>query len=41
LILVDASGRVGAVFNTRRMARGWATERESPRVFVDPEAPRR
>ena len=41
LILVDLSGRIGAVFNTPRMARGWATEHEGPRVLVDPEAPRR
>ena len=36
LILIDRLGRVAAVFNTPRMARGWATEAEGPRVAVDP-----
>jgi beta-aspartyl-peptidase (threonine type) len=42
LILVDPAGRFAAVFNTPRMARGWVTENEAPRVLVDPvEAPLR
>ena len=36
LILLDRTGRPGAVFNTPRMARGWATEAEGPRVAVEP-----
>jgi beta-aspartyl-peptidase (threonine type) len=36
LILVDRLGRAAAVFNTPRMARGWATEKEGPQVEVDP-----
>jgi beta-aspartyl-peptidase (threonine type) len=35
LILVDTTGRVAAVFNTPRMARGWATEHEAPRVEIE------
>jgi beta-aspartyl-peptidase (threonine type) len=36
LILLDRGGRVATVFNTPRMARGWATESEGPRVEVEP-----
>ena len=36
LILIDREGRLAAVFNTPRMARGWATEAEGPCVAVDP-----
>ena len=36
LILLDRVGRVATVFNTPRMARGWATEAEGPRVAVEP-----
>jgi beta-aspartyl-peptidase (threonine type) len=36
LILLDRTGRVATVFNTPRMARGWATEAEGPRVAVEP-----
>jgi beta-aspartyl-peptidase (threonine type) len=36
LILLDRAGRVASVFNTPRMARGWATEAEGPRVAVEP-----
>jgi isoaspartyl peptidase/L-asparaginase-like protein (Ntn-hydrolase superfamily) len=40
LILVDRKGRVAAVFNTPRMARGLATERGGLRVRVDGPAGR-
>jgi beta-aspartyl-peptidase (threonine type) len=40
LILLDRPGRVATVFNTPRMARGWATESEGPHVEVDPTEPR-
>jgi len=36
LILLDRTGRVATVFNTPRMARGWATEGEEPQVAVEP-----
>lgn len=36
LILVDRRGRVAAVFNTPRMARGWIREGQEPQVAVDP-----
>ena len=36
LILLDRAGRVATVFNTPRMARGWATEAEGPRAAVEP-----
>lgn len=36
LILLDRRGRVASVFNTPRMARGWATEGSEPRVAVEP-----
>jgi len=35
LILVDRLGRTAAVFNTPRMARGWATDSAGPTVAVD------
>jgi beta-aspartyl-peptidase (threonine type) len=34
LILIDRSGRVAAPFNTPRMARGWANERDGVHVAV-------
>jgi beta-aspartyl-peptidase (threonine type) len=40
LILLDRHGRVATVFNTPRMARGWATEAEGLRVAVEPEEDR-
>lgn len=36
LILVDPRGRVATVFNTPRMARGWATASDGLHVLVDP-----
>ncbi|HXV77501.1 MAG TPA: isoaspartyl peptidase/L-asparaginase [Candidatus Polarisedimenticolaceae bacterium] len=35
LILLDRQGRVAGVFNTPRMARGWATENDGPRVAIE------
>jgi beta-aspartyl-peptidase (threonine type) len=35
LILLDRHGRVASVFNTPRMARGWATETEGPTVAIE------
>jgi len=37
LILIDPKGRVAAVFNTPRMARGWATEKDGLHVLVNRE----
>ncbi len=37
LLLLDPRGRVAAVFNTPRMARGWATEETGLRVLVEPD----
>jgi len=35
VIIVDRAGRVGASFNTPRMARGLATEADGPAVGVE------
>jgi beta-aspartyl-peptidase (threonine type) len=40
LILIDPSGRVAAVFNTPRMARAWATEKDGLQAHVEREAKR-
>jgi beta-aspartyl-peptidase (threonine type) len=40
LILLDPAGRAATVFNTPRMARGWATEAEDLQVAVDRTEPR-
>lgn len=37
LILMNACGEAAAVFNTPRMTRGWANEREGVRAEVEPE----
>jgi beta-aspartyl-peptidase (threonine type) len=37
LILIDLNGHVAAVFNTPRMARGWATEKDGLQVHVNRE----
>jgi beta-aspartyl-peptidase (threonine type) len=36
LIVMDAQGRVGAAFNTPRMARGWVDSDGAARVMVEP-----
>jgi len=36
LIVLDRKGQVGSFFNTKRMARGWATEAEGLRVELEP-----
>ena len=39
LIVLDGRGRVSAVFNTPRMARGWATERGGLLAAIEPGDP--